>query len=250
MNDDNNNVPIESGNPNKQTLIVLMSGVIIVGICALLGLGYLWFQTDQQSFMARLFPTTTPVREIVSVPTSTPAELEAPTLAGPEIPEPTLQPLEKADTPPSFASADDAKTEVENGGDYLESYAVDFPDVPDINQPGDIYTYNVWLPASTPLIWSYGWCTTTGEILEDNFKYIQIEFVADDITVAEQNIAIIDNSRDDGSTCRDYIVLVDQWTPGQHQLQTRILFTQDINDGWDLYSAGIHTYEYMVSVRQ
>ena len=247
MNDDNNNVPIESGDPNKQTLIVLMSGVIIVGVCALLGLGYLWFQTDHQSLTARLFPTSAPTHIAASVPTSTPPELEVPTLAMPDV---TQQPLEKADMPPSFASAADAKTAMENGGDYLESYAVDFPDIPDINQPGDIYTYNVSLPSSIPLIWSYGWCTTTSEILDDNFKHIQIDFVVDDTSVKAENIAITDSSRDDGSPCRDYVVLVDQWTPGQHQLQTRVNFTQDINDGWNLYPGGVHTYEYIVSVYQ
>ena len=136
------------------------------------------------------------------------------------------------------------------GGDYLESYALDFPDIPDINQPGDVYTYNVELSDSVPLIWSYGWCTTTSAILEDNFKHIQIDFVVDDETLPTTDIAIIDSQRDDGSPCRDYAALVKEWTPGQHQLQTQVTFTEDINDGWNLYPKGMHTYEYIVSVYQ
>jgi len=249
MNDDNNNVPIESGNPNKQTLIILMLGVIILGVCALAGLGYLWFQSGQDSPFSNIFPTATATRRPASVPTSTLAELDVPTLA---VPDATQQPLEKADQPPSYTSAEAAKAAMDDGAtDYLESYAVDFPDIPDINQPGDVYTYNLFVyPSPVPLLWTYGWCTTTSEILDDNFKHIDIEFVAEDTTVAKENIAIIDSSRDDGSPCRDYVVLIDKWTPGEHQLQTRVNFTEDIDDGWNVYPAGIHTYEYIVPIFQ
>jgi hypothetical protein len=243
LDDNNNNVPIESGDATRRNLIIVMSGVVILGVCALSVLGYMWFRPGQDSAFSTIFPTATPTRRPASLPTSTIETV-------PAFATPIQEPLAKAEEPPSFAAAEEAGAMLQTGGDYLESYAVSFPDIPDINQPGDIYTYNIELNDSIPLIWEYGWCTTTTEILEENFQHIQVIFTADATAVPDGNIAIIDSQREDGSPCRDYVVLVNKWTPGQHQLQTQVIFTEDIDDGWNLYPAGIHTYEYIVSVYQ
>lgn len=90
----------------------------------------------------------------------------------------------------------------------------------------------------SPSIWSYGWCTTTLEILEDNFAHIQIEFTVNESPVPSANIAVIETSREDGSPCREFVALAETWTPGQHHLEIRVAFTQDIHDGWDLSPPG------------
>ena len=245
MNDDNNNVPIESGNPNRQTLIILMSGILLLGICALGVLGYLWLKPGQDSPLSKILPTVMATHAPASVPTSTPVELQVPTVG---MPDATQQPLEQAKEPPAFASAADAKSGYDAGDEILEGYALNSPSLPDINQPGDVYTYNIDLQSSIPLIWLYGWCTTTHTILDDNFKHINIKFVADDVNVSDTYIAVSASQNADGSPCEDHLILVNQWTTGQHHLETRVTFTQDINDGWNLYPAGTHTYEYIVNV--
>lgn len=182
----------------------------------------------------------------MSTPTTTPAILNSSTPE--EAPAQNYPTLLPPDTPLEFAHADEAKKAIDSGSEYLESYAVEYPELPEINQPGDVYIYNLLLLPPVPLIWSYGWCTTTGEILEENFTHIQLEFIADDVVVSEANIAVFDDERMDGPPCRNYVVLINGWSEGDHTLQTRVTFTQDIDDGWNLYPAGTHTYEYFVTI--
>ena len=121
--------------------------------------------------------------------------------------------------------------------------------MPDINQPGDIYIFEIQLTKSEPLVWSYGWCTTTQEILEENFAHIQLEFTLNETMVPLGNFTIVESQREDGSPCREYAALVNEWTEGQHQLESRITFTQDIDDGWNVYPAGTHTFKYIVTIQ-
>lgn len=59
-----------------------------------------------------------------------------------------------------------------------------------------------------------------------------------------------DYERSDGAPCREYVALVDNWPIGQHIIESRITFTQDINDGWDIYPAGTHIFKYFVNAGQ
>jgi hypothetical protein len=144
--------------------------------------------------------------------------------------------------------AEDARSAYDSGGAYLEAFAWTFPDMPEVNQPGDLYLFDVQLFESNPLLWSYGWCTTTQAILEENFRYIELEFTLNENTVPLGNFAVVEYMREDGSPCREYLALVDEWTPGQHQLETRVTFTQAIHDGWNLYPAGAHVFKYLVTM--
>ena len=217
---------------NRRTIILLLSGAIISGICLILAGLYFWVGSNQNANTEKAISTSTYV----------PATVNSPALE--EVPTQDIPTLLPPDTPLNFAHTDEVQKALDSDIDYLESYAVEFPELPDINQPGDVYIYNLFLLQPVPLIWSYGWCTTTGEILEENFNHIQLEFIADDVMVPEANIIIFDED----TPCRYYAVLIVGWSEGDHTLQTRITFTQDINDGWNLYPAGTHTFEYFIPI--
>lgn len=153
----------------------------------------------------------------------------------------------KPASPPSLGSAEEASEAIDIGVFYLKEFSSEIPDLPDINQPGDVYIYDVQLFDSMPLVWAYGWCTTTQEILEENFAHIQLEFMVNGTPVPSDNFAVMDYQRTDGSPCREYAVLVKEWAPGQHQLESHVTFKQAIHDGWDLYPGGTHIYKYIVT---
>ncbi len=73
---------------------------------------------------------------------------------------------------------------------YLQRYALNYPDMPEINQPGDVYPYEVHLSKSVQVLWYYGWCTTTPEILEENFAQMKIEYFVNGTPVTKDHIAI------------------------------------------------------------
>lgn len=224
-----------AGNSNQQVVVIAMIGVILVGLCAVVFLGFQLFRPGGSSLFAELFPTPTLTR----VPTNTPAPTRIPA---------TQQAWVKPAQSPSIASADEAQSAYDSGGVYLEAFASDFPEMPEVNQPGDVYVFDVPMFESNPLLWSYGWCTTTSQILDDNFRSIKLEFVMNETVVPLSNFTVVEYSREDGSPCRETIGLVKTWTPGRHQLETRVTFTQSIHDGWNLYPAGTHVFKYLVTL--
>lgn len=217
-----------------------MFGIVAVGLCALLFLAYQWLQPVGYSLIAQYFPSPTPSRQ----PTGTPAPTRTPL---PNLTA-TQQAWVKPAQLPSLGSAEEAREAVDIGVFYLEAFSTVFPDLPEINQPGDVYLYEIQLFDTMPLVWSYAWCTTTQEILEENFTHIQLEFIVNETPVPPDQFAVIDYQRSDDAPCREYAVLVKEWTPGQHQLESRVTFTQSIHDGWDLYPGGTHIYKYIVTV--
>lgn len=241
MNDNIETQSVKESDQKRRTLIFAMLGVVVVGTCALFLLAYMWFQPDQTSLFAKYFPSPTPTRRPTS--TSAPTGTPAPNLTA------TQQAWVKPAQSPSLGSAEEAKSARNSEVEYLEDYTLVFPDTPSINQPGDIYVYEISLTESKPLIWSYGWCTTTQQILEENFAHIKLEFTLNGNTVPSDKFAIVEYARDDGSPCRTYNALIKLWPKGQHQVESRITFTQDIDDGWDIYPAGTHIFKYVVTIQ-
>lgn len=240
MNDDTDLNPIEETDSNRRTMIWALAGIMFVGFCLLFMLAFAFFQPGGNSLFAKYFPSPTATRR----PTSTPAPSKTP------IPNLTATQLAwiKPNQPPALGTLEDAQKGIDSGISYLDDIASVMPDMPDINQPGDIYIYEIQLDTATPTLWDYGWCTTTNEILKENFTHIQVQFIVNEATVATQKIFIHDTARDDGFPCRHYTAVINQWTSGQHQLEVQVTFTQPTNDGWNLYPAGTHTFKYMVTV--
>lgn len=240
MNQEIETQSVEESDRTRRTLIVTMIGVVIVSSCALLVLVYTWLQSDQSSILADYFATSTPTRRPSSTPV--PTRTPAPNLTA------TQQAWVRPPQSPSLGSAEEARSALDAGTSQLEGVAFVFPDTPSINQPGDVYIYEISLSESEPLLWSYGWCTTTQEILEQNFAHIQLEFTVNGVPVSTGNFAVAESPRADGSPCREYTAVITEWPAGSHQLESRITFTQDIDDGWDVYPAGTHIFKYIVTV--
>lgn len=154
---------------------------------------------------------------------------------------------------PTFGSAEEAlQTNEADSVDYLYQRAIDIPFQPDINQPGDVYVYEVLLNESESLLWSYGWCTTTKQILNENFAQMKIEFFVNGVPVSKEYIGVYDFARSEdsgGGACRSHITLITDWPPGDHQLEIRVTFLIPTDDGWNVYPAGTHIFKYFVNVK-
>ena len=240
MNGDTNLPPIENPDASRRTLILAMAGIIIVGFCLVFTLAFYWFQPNGNSLMAKYFPSPTSTRR----PTSTPAptKTRAPNLTA------TQLAWTKPSQSPTLGSTEDAQKGIDAGMGYLEGSASVIPDLPDVNQPGDVYIYEIQLDQPEPLLWSYGWCTTTQTILKENFTHMQVAFILNTEPVSTDHFLIQDENRDDGSPCRNYTATINEWPKGQHQLEVRVTFTKPTDDGWNLYPEGTHIFKYIVTV--
>jgi len=245
MNDDSTETTsVEEGDQKRRNMILAMVGVVVAGCLALFLLAFFWFRPGQSSPFSQLFASPTPTQR----PTRTPAPNQTPR---PDLTA-TQQAWVKPAESPSLASMEEANTAFESGAVYLETFASVKPEIPEINQPGDLYLYDIPLPGSDqfPVVWSYGWCASLKQIMEDNFKHIQLEFTINESPATLDHFVVIETENEDGSACREYAALVTTWPEGQHHLETHVTFTEDVHDGWNLFPAGTHTYKYIVTVER
>ena len=151
---------------------------------------------------------------------------------------------------PKIGSAKEAERAWKKNVSYLEELSSVDPDLPEINQPGDVYQYKISFEKSRAALWSYGWCTTSPKILAENFKNIQLEFLVGNRAVPMDQLAMRNSRSDDDLFCREYYSVINTWPRGRFQLETRVSFLKGLNDGLDDYPAGTHYFRYAVTVKQ
>jgi hypothetical protein len=124
------------------------------------------------------------------------------------------------------------------------------PDLSAVNQPGDVYRYEVVFDRSRRALWSYSWCATTNRILNGNFENIKLEFFIGETEIPIDRFAVSNFTAFGNLSCRQYTSLINSWPRGRFQLETRVTFLTDINDGLDVNPAGTHYYRYTVTVKR
>lgn len=148
--------------------------------------------------------------------------------------------------PPKIASTSEAASAFSSQANFLEDKAREQYTAEQVSVPG-ILTYTVPLSKSETLIWAYYWCTTTKEILDQNFSQIEVEFELSEEAVPLEQFAVAELPSG-GNQCRIIYTALSDWTSGEHQLVTTVTFKSSINDGMGDYPAGEYVSEYSVFV--
>lgn len=112
--------------------------------------------------------------------------------------------------------------------------------------PG-VLTWVGSVSSSQPVVINQGWCTTTPEILEQNFLHIQITFEADGELVDMASMYPYDATQED-RVCRGYLGTVRAWPLGTHVIITTMIFDAPLNDGVGDYPAGAYIDQYIIEV--
>lgn len=242
-------LPFEDGNQASQALTgardghvsswYTIGGITLVACFVLFLIGFSAYQSARSQRREVSTPPTL-------YPNFTPRPAATPNLTATQIA--WVKPSES----PILANAEEAdRANEENSVDTLMQRSIIIPDQPEINQPGDVYIFEIRLSQSEPLRWTYGWCATTNKILEENFAQMKLEFVMNGAPISDDYIATNTWQRDSdsgGGSCRSYIALITNWPSGTHQLEVRVTFLLPTNDGWNLYPAGTHIFKYFVFV--
>ena len=147
---------------------------------------------------------------------------------------------------PTLNASIDLFQAFDQGVPYLEQLSRDSYDPAELSQAGQTYAYTVPLDPPQDAIWLYPWCTASDSALEDNWKKIRLEFQLDGKSIPADTFAVTD--ADANGSCRLVFVQLEDWPAGEHVLQTRVTFTEALNDGTSDYPAGTHTFEYHVIV--
>jgi len=109
-------------------------------------------------------------------------------------------------------------------------------------------TFTVKITDDKPTYFSYGWCTTTQDILTQNFEHIKIGFYFNDKLIDKNVIHPITYTRPDGLACLEFGVMMSEWVNGIYNLKSVATFEQKINDGLSDYEPGDYIYEYTITV--
>jgi hypothetical protein len=148
--------------------------------------------------------------------------------------------------PPKFASQEEAENALSGGAAFLEDKAREQYAPEEVSVPG-VFTYTVPLAKSETLVWGYFWCTTTTEILDQNFTQIEVKFELNGEAVPLDKFVTADLPSGD-TQCRVIYTALSDWKPGEHHLTTAATFKTPINDGMGDYPAGDYISEYSVFV--
>ena len=166
---------------------------------------------------------------------------------------PGMIPLTPVPTVPAPVMETNSETLIETlqGQDwvYLQSLAQEEYTSEELDRktPGSL-TFTIKITDDTPTYFNYGWCTTTEEILQQNFEHIQVTLLFNDEPLGEVVVHTITYTRPDGFVCLDFGVLMSDWVNGEYQLRSVVTFDEKINDGAADFDAGDYIYEYNVTV--
>ena len=104
-----------------------------------------------------------------------------------------------------------------------------------------------------PIVWYWGWCATTDEILQQNLTKINVVFDADGYEIPRDRLALEPSATStdpkyEGWKCQGYLTILRDWKSGTYKLKETIHFSSAINDGKDTFKAGSMFREYTVNI--
>lgn len=213
-----------------RTLWYTIGGIVLISCCGLIMLAFLFTRTSQFKKL-----TTFPGLEYTPPPT------------------PNMRATEQAWKPTTVSPSLGSKQETERALaedqiPELRWFASYRPPMPEVDQPGAMYAYAVYVPPTQEALWEYGWCTLTQEILDQNFAQMKIDFFLNGKPVPNDIVGVEDYQQTEERFCRTYNILVKDWPPGTHLLAIDVTFLAPTDDGWNVYPAGTHTFRYYVTV--
>ncbi len=149
--------------------------------------------------------------------------------------------------PPRIGSQSESEDAFQAETPWLQNLADESYDTN--SQAGETYTYTIVMDRSQDVTWVYNWCTATEEQLVQNWDNISLVFTLDGEEVPLERFVRLEGNLG-GVECRLYYALLTDWPRGEHVLTTKVTFATELDDGFDVYPAGTHVYEYRVNVKQ
>lgn len=147
---------------------------------------------------------------------------------------------------PAILSAAEMLTDIENGDvDYLEAYAEE--DNGDAAYAGNRYEYTVTFSNEGRVLFAFGWCAATAEILDENFQNISLQFTINGNEVPFSQATEYQWDTTDG-VCGLVGYELINWPYGEHHLEIAVTFEAVINDGWSDYPQGTFYHDYTVYI--
>ncbi len=152
------------------------------------------------------------------------------------------------EAPPKIGSLEESQARLaEEGVQQLEERAKEVYTELEMTQMDTPLTYTVTLSPDDDILWVWGWCAASEEILADNLSKIDLEFMLEDESISPEQFVNFDYPYG-GQFCRVYFASLSEWAVGEHHLKTTATWAENINDGAMDLPAGSQVFEYTVYV--
>ncbi|MBT3314042.1 MAG: peptidase S41 [Anaerolineae bacterium] len=152
------------------------------------------------------------------------------------------------ESPPKIASLEESEARLaEDGAQQLEEKAKEVYSEIEMTQTDTPLTYTVTLSPDDDILWVWGWCAASEEILDDNLSKIDLEFMLEDESISPEQFVSFGYPYAEQS-CQVYFASLSEWTAGEHHLKTTATWAETIDDGSIELPAGSQILEYTVYV--
>lgn len=178
-----------------------------------------------------------------AAPTAAPSEAEPS--------QPGLRPLE-IEGGPTIGTPRETRVALSEGRlRFLDELATETYTPEELARVGETFQFTVELDdPEERLLWYYGWCATTPEILEQNLEHMQFSATVNgqpvDLAYFE-TLDTVDQSGDQSLVCRSFVTIVYAWPSGTTTLEYKVTYEETINDGMADYPPGDQTFVYTVT---
>ncbi len=132
------------------------------------------------------------------------------------------------------------------GTPFLYEFAAEEYSEEDHMVPG-VLTYTVMMESSQDVMDGYVWCTTTRDILSENWTKIQVSMELNGRAIRSENMDL-ETYEDGDIACNFLTVLLTDWPDGRHSFAVTATFTAPLNDGFGDYAAGDYSEVYTIQV--
>jgi len=109
-------------------------------------------------------------------------------------------------------------------------------------------TFDLTIAANQPVLLASGWCTSTQNLLNQNFQHIEYIIEVDSQPVDAKSLAQ-GEQQVSGQTCKDFNGIIRAWPTGKHTIKITMRLDAKINDGWNDYAAGDYVEIYNITVK-
>lgn len=150
---------------------------------------------------------------------------------------------------PAIGSPRETRIAIQGGTDaptILEQLAEETYSSEELAQVGETFNFTIALPQNEQVLWVYGWCATSQELVDQNLENMRLDFTVNGTGVALEQFYMVESQSGD-LPCRTYAAVVYDWPRGETTLETVVTFQQTVNDGMADYPPGTQSFVYTVT---
>lgn len=150
--------------------------------------------------------------------------------------------------PLTIGTAEEARIAFEEGARFLNQFTGFSPET-EIEAGVFSREATIAIDEYDRMLLPNNWCAINAEVLRQNLAGMRLDFEVDGRLATEENIYTYDYTGGDGWACIGRLILLKDFSPGEHQLIRRVQIDQPLNDGETDYLPSLRIDRIRIQVK-